>query len=221
MCDDIANLVYPVLSHGLRLRERLLRGEQLNLQAEQAALKGLLGSATQAHPWGTDGAPIAAAMGSVAGGRAAPFLGIRYGLTCWLDEILIDSPWNAEWNEQKLEQALYFSNLRYHKFWEQARLAETMPGADAHEAFLLCVLLGFRGEMGENADRLREWVANAQTRIGKTQSAGPPTVAQGQMEANVPPLLWSDRYQTMLKIASVGVLCLVPITTFLLMMLLG
>ena len=83
------------------------------------------------------------------------------------------------------------------------------------------MLLGFRGEMGENADRLREWVANAQTRIGKTQSAGPPTVAQGQMEANVPPLLWNDRYQTMLKIASVGVLCLVPITTFLLMMLLG
>ncbi len=213
MRDDIANLVYPVLSHGLRLKERLARGDRPPLQVEQSALKGLLGSATQAHPWGSDGA---------AGGRGGgPFLGIRYGLTCWLDEILIDSPWNAEWNEQKLEQALYFSNLRYHKFWEQARLAETMPGSDAHEAFLLCVLLGFRGEMGENADRLREWVNNAQTRIGKTQGGGPPTIPEGQMEANVPPLVWADRYQTMLKIASVAVLCLVPITTFLLMMLLG
>src|SRR5260370_18530054 len=143
MRDDIAKLVYAVLSHGLRLKERVARGDRPPLQVEQSALKGLLGSATQAHPWGSDGAPIAAAMASAAGGRGGgPFLGIRYGLTCWLDEILIDSPWNAEWNEQKLEQALYFSNLRYHKFWEQARLAETIPGSHAHRGFPLCALPG-------------------------------------------------------------------------------
>ena len=87
MRDDIANLVYPVFRHGLRLKERLRRGERPNLQTEQAALKGLLGSATQSHPWGSDGAPITQANASMAPGRGGgPFLGIRYALTCWLDD---------------------------------------------------------------------------------------------------------------------------------------
>jgi type VI secretion system protein ImpK len=220
MRDDVANLVYPVLNHGLRLKERLSRGERPNLSAEQAALKGLLGSATQAHPWGSDGMPVASVTSSTAPARGGTFLGIRYALTCWLDEILIDSPWSAEWNEQKLEQALYASNLRYHKFWEQARLAESAPGTDALEGFLLCVLLGFRGELGEAPERLRDWVANAQTRIGATQNAGAPTIPDGRMEANVPVLPWADRYQTMVKVCSVGLLALVPVAALLLTMLL-
>src|SRR5260370_13788017 len=128
MRDDIANLVYPVLSHGLRLKDRLPRGDGPPLQVERSALKGLLGSATQAHPWGSDGAPIAAAMASAAGGRGGgPVLGSRYGLTCWLDQILIDSPLNAERHEQKLEPASYFNHLRPHKFCEQAPPADHMP----------------------------------------------------------------------------------------------
>jgi type VI secretion system protein ImpK len=220
MRDDIANLVYPVLTHGLRLKERLQRGERPNLSSEQAALKGLLGSATQSHPWGTDGAPVSVMQSIAPGQRGGSFLGIRYGLTCWLDEIFIDSPWSEEWNEQKLEQSLYHSNLRYHKFWEQARLAEAMPGGDALEAFLLCVLLGFRGELGEKQDQLREWVATAQMRLGRTQGAAAPPVPEGQMEANVPVLPWADRYQTMVKVVSIGLLCLVPIAAFLVIMLL-
>src|SRR5262249_30979099 len=141
MRDEIANLVYPVISHGLNLKARLLRGDRPNIQTEQAVMKGLLGSATQAAPWGSDRAPIHMSTA----GRGGAFLGIRYGLTCWLDEIFVDdSKWGQEWNEQKLEQALYHSNLRYEKFWEQGRLAESMPGSDAHESFLLCALLGFR-----------------------------------------------------------------------------
>ena len=220
MRDDIANLVYPVVSHGLRLKHRLAQGERPSLPAEQAALKGLLGSATQAHPWGSDGLPVMSATSSTAPARGGTFIGIRYALTCWLDEIFIDSAWATEWNEQKLEQALYASNLRYHKFWEQARMTEAMPGTDALEGFLLCVLLGFRGEIAETPEKLREWVANAQTRIGKTQNAGSPTIPEGQMEANVPVLPGSDRYQNMVKICSIGLLALVPITAFLLVTLL-
>jgi type VI secretion system protein ImpK len=220
MREDIAKLVFPVLTHGLRLKEQLQRGERPNLASEQASLKGLLGSATQATPWGTDGAPVNVAQSVAPGQRGGSFLGIRYGLTCWLDEIFIDSPWSNEWNEQKLEQSLYQSNLRYHKFWEQARLAEAMPGGDALEAFLLCVLLGFRGEFGDRPDQLREWVATAQMRLGRTQGGAAPVVPEGQMEANVPVLPWADRYQTMVKVVSIGLLCLVPIAAFLVVMLL-
>lgn len=217
MRDDIANLVYPVINHALALKARLARGERPNIQTEQAALKGLLGSATQASPWGTDGAPVHV---STSGGRGG-FLGIRYALTCWLDEIFVDSSWGGEWNEQKLEQALYHSNLRYEKFWEQARYAESMPGSDATEAFLLCVLLGFRGNLGEQPDQLRQWVEVARTRVGKTQGAPAPTVPEGTMEPSVPVLPWADRYGQMVKIVSIGILCLIPILAFLLVVLLG
>ncbi len=218
MRDDIANLVYPVISHGLRLKERITRGERPNIMNEQAALKGLLGSATQSSPWGTDGAPITTSIAP--GGRGGSFLGIRYALTCWLDEIFVESTWQGEWNEQKLETALYQTNLRNQKFWDQARLAEAMPGSDAHEAFLLCVLLGFRGKLGEDARLLREWVETARVRIGRTQNAGAPTVPESQMEANVPVLPWVDRYQQMTRICSIGLLCLIPVFAFLVMQLL-
>ena len=55
------------------------------------------------------------------GGRSE-FLGIRYALTCWLDEMLIEAGWR-EWDENKLESALYRTNIRYGNFWQQARLA--------------------------------------------------------------------------------------------------
>jgi len=45
----------------------------------------MLGSASVPPPWGADGA------GSISTGAHAgrEFLGIRYALTCWLDELLI------------------------------------------------------------------------------------------------------------------------------------
>jgi type VI protein secretion system component VasF len=219
MRDDIANLVYPVITHGLNLKARLAKGDRPNIMTEQAALKGLLGSATQAAPWGSDGSPVN--LSTAGTGARTGFLGIRYGLTCWLDEIMVDSPWGSEWNEQKLEMALYHSNLRYEKFWEQARYAESQPGSDAHEAYLLAVLLGFRGKLGEEPAQLGQWVETARIRIGKTQGAQPPAVPEGTMEANVPVLPWADRYQTMVKVCSIGLLCLVPVVAFLLVMLLS
>ena len=161
MRDDLAGHVYPVLQHGLRLKARLDRGERPVLLSEQAELKRLLGSPSQPAPWGM-GRDVAA---SIAISEPTRFLGVRYALTCWLDELFIESPWSREWDENKLESALFETNIRYRNFWEQARLAETTPDAtDAVEAFLLCVLLGFRGELAERPDAFREWVsaANAQ-----------------------------------------------------------
>jgi type VI secretion system protein ImpK len=214
MREELAKLVHPVLLHGIKLKERLNRGERPHLASEQATLKGMLGSANQPPPWGTG----MDAHGSMDGTR---FHGIRYALTCWLDEIFIDSNWRREWDENKLESALFQTNIRYSNFWAQARLAEGIPGGgDAQEAFLLCVLLGFRGELGERPEALREWVTAARARASRGMGKELPPVPEKTPESNVPLLLGVEGYQRMVKTFSIGLLILVPVVTFLLITLL-
>ena len=132
-------------------RDRVAGGDRPHLGTEQAKLKGMLGSGNAPAPWGGESDPTA----SIGVGQSdRGFLGMRYALACWLDEILIDAGWR-EWDENKLESALYRTNIRYSNFWNQARLADAIPSAvEAQEVFLLCVLLGFRGEMGEQPEKL-------------------------------------------------------------------
>jgi len=210
MREELAKHVYPVLLHGLKLKDRLSRGERPNLAGEQAALKGMLGSPNQPPPWGGGVDPLASMDSS-------RFLGARYALTCWLDEIFIDSTWQRDWDENKLEQSLFHTNIRYSNFWAQARLAESIPGnSDAQEVYLLCVLLGFRGEVGERSEQLREWVTAARSRASKGMGKELPPIPEKTPESNVPLLTGVDAYQRMVKTFSIGLLVLVPVVTFLL-----
>ncbi|HEX5273514.1 MAG TPA: DotU family type IV/VI secretion system protein, partial [Gemmataceae bacterium] len=157
MSDEIASLVRATLGRGLDLKERLARGEPLSLEEEQAALKRLLLGDVEARHWPEYGGDRPPAEPGEARGRG-PFLGTRYALACWLDEIFVlDSAWGTAWNETKLEVALYGSNDRAWRFWEQAALAEGRPSAGPTEVFFLCVLLGFRGELRDDPARLRAW----------------------------------------------------------------
>src|SRR5689334_6579748 len=122
----LANVVHPVVGRGLGLFGRLQRGESPNLEDEQAALLGLL-AAEGVPDFGPD--------------RDGAFLGVRYALACWLDELFIlDSPWAGQWNENKMEARLYGSNDRAYRFWEQAQYAAARPTTDALEVFFICVL---------------------------------------------------------------------------------
>ena len=90
-----------------------------------------------------------------------PFLGIRYALVCWLDELfLVDSFWDTRWNENKLELALWDPNNHAGASSGAGAVAETRPGTESLSAFFLCVMLGFRGEMSEHADQLQGWIEN-------------------------------------------------------------
>ena len=211
MNDDLAGRVYPVFLYGLRLKERLRRGERPHLATEQAALKGMLGGANAPPPWG-GGPDLEASL------HPHRFLGIRYALACWLDEIFIDdSPWQREWDENKIESALFQTNIRYRNFWVQARLAETVPGGtDALEAFLLCVLFAFRGEMVERPEELRDWVAASRSRVGRNLGRELPPIPENTPESAVPALMGAERYRAMAQAFCVGVLALIPVTTFLL-----
>jgi type VI secretion system protein ImpK len=215
MREELAKNVYPVLLHGLRLKEKLARGEGPNMIVQQKELKGLLGNANQPPPWGSVDPLVSMDR------NRNRFLGVRYALTCWLDEIFIDSVWQREWAEENLEYALFKMAIRYSNFWSQERLAESMPGnGDAQEAFLLCVLLGFRGEQGERPDQLREWVTAAKSRVSKEMGRELQPIPEKTPEADPRLLLGVEGYQRMVKSLSVGLLILVPLTTFLLINLL-
>jgi len=219
MRDEIANLVYPVFNYGLQLKERLDRGDSPNLEQEQATLKGLLMSENESRRWadfGSEG-PVGDASvisGGREGTRRDQFLGIRYALVCWLDEIFIDSPWVVEWNERKLEVTLYGTNDRAWKFWDQARRAEGRAGGDALEVFFLCVMLGFRGDLREDAERLRAWVDTTQIRISQHQGQEWPVPSEQETQTFVPPRHGREKFQRMVLTGAGVLLVLIPVLAF-------
>lgn len=223
MNEELANLVHPILSYGLDLKDRLDRGESPSLELEQAALKSLLLSDLEASRWIEYGGEVDA--DSLAAIREADhsgmgddyFLGVRYALTCWLDELFIlHSPWETQWNERKLELALYGTNDRAWRFWRQAGLAEGRPNADALEVYFLCVMLGFRGEMIDNPVQLRNWCKATQSKISLkgTHWPHPPEV---QPPTNVPPLSAAERFRGTFYWTCVLLLLFIPLATFILM----
>ncbi len=218
MRDELAKQVYPVLRHGLKLKARLDRGERPVLAAEQAELKRLLGSNSQPAPWGT-GQNVTTSIGTSS--DTSRFLGVRYALTCWLDEMFIESAWAREWDERKLESALFETNIRYRNFWDQAALAEASPdAADAVEAFLMCVLLGFRGEKAERQDAFREWVSAAKARGGKGYGKELPAIPETTPGSNVPLLMGVAGYRRMGRALAVTLLGAIPVVAFLVVLLL-
>lgn len=223
MQDDIANLVHPILAHGLALRDRLEAGENLNIEVEQATLKAMLLTEPEAQRW-LDYGPDTNRGRSRTGEGDAPdrsFLGIRFALVCWLDELFIlYSPWERVWNERKLEVSLYGTNDRAWKFWEQATLAESRANTSALEVFHLCVVLGFRGELIEQPDQLAQWLSATQARLLQDQK---PWTAPPELEPPtfVPPLRGRDRLQRMVLACGFMFLLLVPFLAFLLVRRLG
>jgi type VI secretion system protein ImpK len=223
MRAEIANVVHPILASGLRLKQMADRREPFDLDREQAALKKLLLSDPEARRWaeyGGEGAGQDSLLGlhhGTGGGRrpgGEPFLGIRYALVCWLDEIMVDSPYGQHWNERKLETALYGTNERADAFWEQARRAEGRVGSDASEVFFLCVMLGFRGMLRGRPEQLSQWVNAVQARIAKGQGQDCPIPAEQDPPINVVPRQGRERLQRVVLIWGAALLLLIPVAVF-------
>jgi type VI secretion system protein ImpK len=214
MRPDLAQQTFAVLLHGLELRDRVRSGQRPAIGPEQAKCKSLLGASNAPTPWGSATHDPQHSIATDRGG--GEFLGIRYALTCWLDEMLIDAGWR-EWDENKLESALYRTNVRYHNFWQQDRHAEAIAEAgDAKEAFLLCVLLGFRGQMGDDAAALKEWVSAAKGRVTRHMGKEPPAPPEKPPVTDVPPLLGVKGYQGMTRWLLLGLVVAIPATVLLL-----
>jgi type VI secretion system protein ImpK len=230
MREEIGNLVHKIIHAGLDLKERLAGGEQPDLEKEQAKLKALLSDAEgrRYHEYSGETAPDNSLVGgrsSGGGGRSSSdhFLGIRYALVCWLDEIFsLDAPpdWASRWSEETLELNLFGMRDRALNFWHQARKAETRPN-DALEAFFLCVMLGFRGDYRDQPDRLQSFVSSAYALISKGQ--GQEWSAGEELPATtyVPPLWGRDKLQKMVLICGGVLLLLILLGSFVVVYRLG
>jgi len=144
------------------------------------------------------------------------FRGIRYPIACWLDDTFIfdpDSPWRSDegpvktemeapgvapqqrWKDHTFEWDLFRDRNRAEVFWEQARLAEKNGDIHALEVFYLCVLLGFRGELRNDVQKLQRWKESVGAMLGLDQArdwTDKPQELPGP-ETNVPPLTAKDR----------------------------
>jgi type VI secretion system protein ImpK len=224
MREEIANLVFPVIQQALALRDRLEQlghGEALDLEGEQARLRTLLLTEAEARRLidfggervGTRSSANVAADDSTS--STERFLGIRYALVCWLDELFIlYSPAEDQWNERKLEGLLYGSNDRAWKFWEQAEMALLRPTSDALEAFFLCVQLGFRGELRDDTDKLQSWVASTKSRIAKIRNQEWAYPLEYEPPTYVPPHYGRERLQNMVFTTGIVLLLLIPVLAF-------
>jgi len=185
MTPEFIELVHPVISSALDLKDRLDRGESPNLEVEQRQLIERLRSNGEVRHL-TDYT-----------GDGNVFLGARYALACWIDELfIVHSPWADLWKERPFEVALFGSRERAAKFWDQADLVlrrpntpriPTPPGPDAMETYFLCIVLGFRGRHLENPGKVREYVAEMRPQVTRTTPW--PSPRDMGVKTNVEPLL--------------------------------
>jgi type VI secretion system protein ImpK len=124
----------------------------------------------------------------------------KYALTAWVDEVLIDSPWEGRtwWEQHRLEFQYFRTADAFTVFYEQAKKAAALPRKDALETYYVCVVLGFRGVYGdpngiqhaeeaELPSSLEEWARQVSMSIELEQDR-PPLLQQGQPGPGAPPL---------------------------------
>jgi len=224
MEQSLADLAHPVLSEGLALKARVSKGEPVDQISAQAVFMDLL-KVDDVTFGGADFCGDTQRVASL--GATAPrsmdgtllseqFLGIRYALVCWLDELFTDeSPWGRQWNERKLEVELYGSNDRAWKFWSQAKLAQARPTTDALEVFYLCFMLGFRGDLRDQPETLSKWVASAKRKLGNVSEVQWPLATEIEPPTSVPPLRGRMQLRRLITTACVTLLVAIPALAFL------
>jgi type VI protein secretion system component VasF len=89
------------------------------------------------------------------------------------------------------------------------------PDADALEAFYLCVMLGFQGELRADPQQLHSWSSAAQTRVAPVRGREWKSPPENDPSTNVPPLRGRDSFQQMVLIGGGLLLLLMPVLAFL------
>jgi type VI secretion system protein ImpK len=217
MRKEIADLIFPVFRKTIELKEGLAdHPRSMDFTAGQKRLLALLQSPVP-ESLRPDLLGDQRSIDGVGTNRIG-FLGMRYALACWLDEIFIaDSPWKDQWNDSKVETTLYGINERASEFWKQAQLAQTWPTREALEVYYLCAMLGFRGEMIGKSTEMQAWREKVEPQI--TQGEGreyalPPGMT---ITPNVRALKGAPVMQRWFVFATVMGLLLIPLVIVLLL----
>lgn len=129
MTPEFAEAVDPVFLHVLEMLERISRGERPDPHEERLHIRGWLDRAERKL------------------GQQVDWDLAKYGLVSWIDEVLIDAPWEGRrwWTENALEVELFGTGLANEQFYLKAKEAAALPRRDALEVYYVCVVLGFRG----------------------------------------------------------------------------
>ena len=129
MTPRFSKAVDPVFQHVLGLLERIGHDESLKPEEERVRIRGWLDQAE----------------GQL--GQGPEWQLAKYALVSWIDDVLIDAPWEGRlwWKENALEVEAFNTRLRNEQFYIRAREASTLAQKDALEVFYVCVVLGFRG----------------------------------------------------------------------------
>lgn len=218
MNEKIAAIVHPVLEYGLSLQSRLAEMNPIDLESEQARLQSLLLSDEESQVlagYGRDTQTLVQ-EGSLGESKRmkSSFLGVRYALVSWLDEIFTTNEHSRSyWTDHKLEARMYGTNDRAWKFWEQARLSQVMPNSSALEVFYICVNLGFRGDRLQKPDELRSWLNQAKLRLGHVEELSFPFTTESRSHY-VATLNGESRFRQMAVVCWAALLFIVPLISF-------
>ncbi|MFK7768215.1 MAG: DotU family type IV/VI secretion system protein [Mariniblastus sp.] len=219
MNENIADIVYPVVDYGLSLRAKFNAGEAVDVDLEQARLQAMLLSEEESQIHSGFGREVSAKVDSFEDGQrlGSNFLGARYALVCWLDEMFTLNEHSSHlWTERKLEGRLYGTNDRAWKFWEQARLAQVRSDSSELEVFFLCVNLGFRGDRRDRPDELRSWNNQAKLRLGRVEELAFPFSTEVPSRS-IPLLNGESRFRSMALTCWAALLIIIPLISFSLM----
>ena len=209
----LAKHVQQVIAYGLDLKEKTERGERPPVDQELQSLRGLLNGPSELK---NDPEYFGLKGDARMTTGEAPFLGARYALTCWLDEIFVlDSPLGELWDNRILEFDLFRSRDRAEQFWEQWRKAEQRPGTDALEVYYWCAQLGFRGKFRDNPNELRNWIEAAKARIVRAHRDEIKLPVDQGFVTDVPQLVGEERFGTMVRLVAGAILFLVPVLVYL------
>jgi len=129
MTPQCAKAIDPVFLYVLGLLDRISSDENPSPQDEQARIEAVLDRA------------------GLAVGHSAEWELAEYALLCWIDEVLIESPWSGHswWLNNTLEFKRRKTTLANEQFYVRAKEASTLKSRDALEVFYVCAVLGFRG----------------------------------------------------------------------------
>ncbi len=129
MTPKFSKAVDPIFLHVLGLLDRIARDEDPSAEEERARIRGWFSQAEQTLGQGDD------------------WMLAKYAMVAWIDDMLIDAPWDGRewWKENALEVEIFNTRSRYEQFYLKAKEAALLSGKDALEVFYVCVVLGFRG----------------------------------------------------------------------------
>jgi type VI secretion system protein ImpK len=184
MTPQFAKAVDPIFEHVLVLLDRIDAGEGAGIDAEREKDRVVrLIDDAQAKL-----------------GESNEWQVAKYGLVCWIDEVLIAAQWpgGITWNEYSLESSMYNQRERNEQFYVYARAASELTRRDALEVFYIAVILGFRGLYEDPLrapsiaaryqlpPQLETWLKRTADAI--KQTGRPPMKTTGKLGPGAPPL---------------------------------